>query len=195
MSKADYRLHPSGDPVGCLIGALLPPDPDSPGTILLTSPVAHREFEDGDRDALEKFVALRPWSELVASMAELGGDERDLEDWVASGLILRLPGSLTIDSFGVAFEGLALVSTTGAAIRRLTDEVAELEVPASEETLPVSRLLYEALRGSTGESDLSSQVKAVCGGNREAETELVGEVLASLRFLINNRLAAVIRAR
>lgn len=191
-----YRLHPSGQAVGCLLGALVPLDPENPeATTLLTSPISHRDFEAADRGGLEKFVPLQPWPELVTAMVEIGGTEADLDGWVDSGLILRLPGSLTYEAFGQVFAGLAVVSRTACAARSVTDEVAELEVPDSEETLPVSRLLYEALRISTGEIDLPSVLAAVCGQNEKAERELFGEVVATLRFLIRNRVASVMRAQ
>lgn len=190
-----YRLHPSGQAVGCLLGALLPLDPENPeATTLLTSPISHRDFKASDRGGLEKFVPLRPWPELVTVMAEIGGTEADLDDWVDSGLILRLPGSLTHKDFGRVFKGLAVVSRTACAARSLTDEVAELEIPNSEGTLPVSQLFYEALRISTGEIDLPSVLKVVCGQNGQAERELVGEVVTMLRFLISNRVASILRA-
>lgn len=197
-SEDGWRLHWSGQPVACLLGALVPPDPANPGTVLMTSPVTHRDFDEGDREHLEKFVALRPWSEHVATAVETGGSEADLEGWVDSGLILRLPGVVTTQSFGEVFRGLALVSTTGSAARELTDTKAELILPDDDDggtgTLPVSRLLYEALRMSSGNADLPSLLKSACGRNAEAEELLLGEVLTMLGFLTNCRVGALIRA-
>ena len=187
------RLLPGSTEAVVLVGTLLPVSADPAHTLLFTSPETHRVFDADDREGLEKFTHLQSIDDAIAAMKSIGGNSGDLDDWVDSGLLARFPGTFTPAEFREAFTGLALVWPTDAKAAWIDGDTVHLTVPGDEGTIRVSALLYSLAPRSNGRADLPKLLRKVTSG-QEALDELTCEVIVKLRFLVNNGLAAIIRA-
>lgn len=188
-------FSPDESDVALFIGVVLPPDPKKPGTIVLASPVNQKAFEPEDREPLMRFSKFNTWPAAVTLMGGIGGSESDLEDWVQAGLLRRLPGRVSSEEFRSLFSDLALITLTAAAAAEITEQDVSLAVPNDDGVLPVSRLLYEVILRSGGDRPLPIVLDEVCQGDQEVFDLLVGEVIVSLRFMLNSRVAAVVYAQ
>lgn len=195
MTERQLRLLP-GSPESIVLVGTLAPVAASPGrTLLITSPVSERSFDEIDREGLQKFARLQPVPEAIVAMESIGGDLSDIDEWVKAGLLARFPGTFTVAEFLDLFSGLAVVWLTGGIALEVEGDDVLLAVPSGEGTVKVSSLLYAVFQRSDGDTDLPTLLRQSVADDLEALDELAAELIVKLRFLVNNGIAAVIRAR
>lgn len=194
MAERQLRLLPGSPESVVLIGAIAPTSASPGRTLLVTSPISERSFDEEDRTGLERFARLQSLNDAIAAMESVGGDAADVDDWVEAGLLAKFPGSFTPTDFLDFFEGFALVwLTRGIAAAVEGDEIL-LAVPNTDGIVAISPLLYALLQRSNGDVDLPTLLREAVGNDPEALEEFTAEVIVKLRFLVNTGIAAVIRS-
>lgn len=191
------RFLNDGEPAAVLVGRILSDEPGESGTFVQIAHDTVRLFRGRNRADLELLAPLQPWKSAVAAMESIGASEGDLNAMVATGSVLRLPGSITTEEFGRLFAGVGLYGDTrlDASINGLT---ANLKIDGQVHT--VDQRIYELLTMSMWSAgrrpwpkDLPTTIELFAQGIPAVSERMISDLVRVLAVLVNTETVSLMR--
>lgn len=175
------------------VGFVVPPREGDDVVAVMNTNHSSQRFSAKTTDLLLSLSVSTSPAEFISVMEKSGGSESDYTDLVKANRVITLPRAVTPKVFDSAFAGKVLVSLNANQATVVDDEhVVYQYVGLPSSRIVVSKLVYDFLSVSEGDTEIQRIISQLAGGDLDVEYELEAQILNALPIMISNRYVALL---